>query len=203
MKKAFGVLKILILSIVLKFIYGTNKKDVKGKNNYRRLIKKNKSVIFSVWHGHLLSIVHDLRDMKINALAGTHKDADLISQIATNWGWNMIRGSSKKKGAEAYKSMLRLLNTSTNSLLFITPDGPSGPPKIPKKGIIRLAQKSQAAIIPIRVRYSKSWGFKNWDTFFLAKPFGKISINYGKPIYFEEKQNQKACQDLLIKAMGN
>ena len=47
--------------------------------------------------------------MKINALAGTHKDADLISQIATNWGWNMIRGSSKEKGATAYKSMLRLL----------------------------------------------------------------------------------------------
>tara|TARA_Y100000996_G_scaffold236853_1_gene186122 strand:+ start:537 stop:1151 length:615 start_codon:yes stop_codon:yes gene_type:complete len=201
MKKTFGLLKILTLSIVLKFIYGTNKQKVKGKNNYLRLIKKNKSVIFSVWHGHLLSIVHDLRHMKISALAGTHKDADLISQIATNWGWNMIRGSSKKKGAEAYKSMLRLLNSPTNSLLFITPDGPSGPPRIPKKGIIRLAQKSRTAIIPIRVKYSKSWGFKNWDTFFLAKPFGKISINYGKPIYFEENQNQKTCQDLLIKAM--
>lgn len=203
MKKALVVLKILTFSIVLKFIYGTNRKVVEGKNNYTRLIKKNKSVIFSVWHGHLLSIVHDLRHLKINALAGTHKDADLISQIASNWGWNMIRGSSKEKGAEAYKSMLRLLNTPTNSLLFITPDGPSGPPKIPKKGIIRLAQKSQSAIIPIRVRYSKSWGFKNWDTFFLAKPFGKIFINYGEPIYFEEKQNQKACQDLLMKAMEN
>ena len=49
----------------------------------------------------------------------------------------------------------------------------------------------------------KSWGFKNWDTFFLAKPFGKISIKYGEPIYFEEKQNQKTCQRLLIKAMEN
>jgi hypothetical protein len=141
--------------------------------------------------------------MKINALAGTHKDADLISQIATNWGWNMIRGSSKEKGATAYKSMLQLLRSSTSSLLFITPDGPSGPPKIPKRGVIRLAQKSGTAIIPIHVEYSKSWGFKNWDTFFLAKPFGKISINYGEPIYFEEKQNQKTCQRLLIKAMEN
>ena len=139
MKKGFGVLKILILSIVLKFIYGTNRKTIKRKNNYMKLIKKNESIIFSVWHGLLLSIVHDLRHMKINALAGTHKDADLISQIATKWGWNMIRGSSKEKGANAYKSMLQLLNKSTNSLLFITPDGPSGPPKIPKRGIVRLA----------------------------------------------------------------
>ena len=39
MKKAFVVLKILTLSIVLKFIYGTNRKIVKGKNNYTRLIR--------------------------------------------------------------------------------------------------------------------------------------------------------------------
>jgi len=203
MKKIFQDLKVLALSIALKFIYGTNRRKIIGKDNYMRLIKKNESIIFSVWHGHLLSIVHDLRHTKINALAGTHKDADLISQIATNWGWNMIRGSSKENGAIAYKSMLRLLRSSTSSLLFITPDGPSGPPKVPKKGVIRLAQKSKTAIIPIHVKYSKSWGFKNWDTFFLAKPFGKISINYGEPIYFEEKQNQKKCQHLLIKAMGD
>ena len=201
MRKTFKILKILTISAALKFIYGTNRKTVKGRNNYIKLIKKNKSVIFSVWHGHLLSIVHDLRHMKIHALAGTQKDADLISQVATKWGWNMIRGSSKEKGSNAYKSLLRLLNKPTHSLLFITPDGPSGPPKIPKRGVIRLAQKSKAAIIPIHVQYSKSWGFKNWDIFFLAKPFGKISINYGEPIYFEEKQNQKKCQHLLIKAM--
>ena len=203
MIKTFEVLKVSILSITLKFIYGTNRKSVVGKNNYMELIKKNESIIFSVWHGHLLSIVHDLRNIKINALAGTHKDADLISQIATKWGWKMIRGSSKEKGATAYKSMLRLLRSSTSSLLFITPDGPSGPPKIPKKGVIRLAQKSKTAIIPIHVKYSKSWGFKNWDTFFLAKPFGKISINYGEPIYFKEEQNQKTCRDLLMRAMEN
>ena len=203
MKETLRILKTFTLSLILKLLYGTNIRTVKGRNNYMQLIKKNKSFILAVWHGHLLSIVHDLRRMKINALAGTHKDADLISQIATNWGWNMIRGSSKEKGAEAYKSMLRLLNSPTNSLLFITPDGPSGPPKIPKRGVIRLAQKSQAPIIPIRVEYSKSWEFKNWDTFFLAKPFGKILITYGEPIYFEEKQNQKACQYLLIKAMEN
>ncbi len=201
MKKVFNTLKVLALSIALKFIYGTNKRTVKGRNNYIKLIKKNKSIIFSVWHGHLLSIVHDLRNTKVNALAGTHKDADLISQVATNWGWNMIRGSSKEKGANAYKSMLRLLNNSTNSLLFITPDGPSGPPNIPKRGIIRLAQMKKTAIIPIHVKYSKSWGFKNWDTFFLAKPFGEISINYGEPIYFQEEQNEQTCQSLLIKAM--
>lgn len=202
-RKIFDKLTISTLSIVLKFVYGTNKKTVRGKENYDKLIKENKSIIFSVWHGHLLSIVHDLRNLKINALAGTHKDAELISQIATKWGWNMIRGSSKKNGAIAYKSMLRLLNTPTNTMLFITPDGPSGPPRIPKNGIIGLAQRSKAAIVPVSVQYTKSWGFKNWDTFYVTKPFGTILINYGRPIYFDKSQNLQICKSILIKAMEN
>ena len=202
MKKPISINgKASILSIILKFIYGTNKINVKGKENYMKMIEEKKSVIFSVWHGHLLSIVYDLRSFKINALAGTHRDADLISKVATNWGWNMIRGSSKKNGALAYKTMLQLLNRSTNTMLFITPDGPSGPPRIPKNGIIGLAQRCKVGIVPIKVQYTKSWGFKNWDTFYVAKPFGDISINYGKPIYFERSQNIKTCQTILIKAM--
>ena len=190
--------------MLLKFIYGSNKKHVTGRKNYKSLIDKNRSIIFSVWHSHLLSIVHDLRNMEINALAGTHSDADLISHIATKWGWKMVRGSSKEKGSEAYKSMLRLIKNSYCSLLFITPDGPSGPPKIPKKGIIRLAQNTNAGIIPIRVNYTRSWGFKNWDTFYLAKPFGTISIEYGQVIYLKKSQSYETCSQILIDSMtGN
>ena len=194
-------LKIMVLSVILKFIYGSNKKYVNGRKNYISLIRNNRSIIFSVWHSHLLSIVHDLRNMEINALAGTHSDADLISHIATKWGWKMVRGSSKEKGSEAYKSMLRLIKNSNYSLLFITPDGPSGPPKIPKKGIIRLAQNTNAGIIPIRVNYTRSWGFKNWDTFYLAKPFGTISIEYGQAIYLKKSQSYETCSQILIESM--
>tara|TARA_B100001027_G_scaffold216103_1_gene191555 strand:- start:979 stop:1602 length:624 start_codon:yes stop_codon:yes gene_type:complete len=202
MKKLISTnVKVSMLSIALKFIYGSNNVIIKGKENYIKMIEQNKSIIFSVWHGHLLSIVYDLRNLKINALAGTHKDADLISQIATKWGWHMIRGSSKKNGARAYKKMLQILNQSTNTMLFITPDGPSGPARIPKNGIIGLAQSCNVGIVPIKVHYTKSWGFKNWDTFYIAKPFGNIAIDYGKPIYFKKSQNIEKCKSILIKAM--
>ena len=202
-RSIFERTKVSILSLILKFLYGTNKITVKGEENYLNLIKEGKSIIFSVWHGHLLSIVYDLRNLKINALAGTHDDADLISQIAIKWGWNVIRGSSKEKGSEAYKAMIRILSRSGSNLIFITPDGPSGPPRIPKKGVIKLAQRSQSAIIPINVNYTKNWGFRNWDTFYVAKPFGNIFIDYRKPIYFDEEQNNKTCEEILIKSMEN
>ena len=194
-------IKTILGSILLKFIYGSNRKDVRGRDNYELLIKEGKSVILSVWHGQLLSVVHDLRKENFYAIAGTHEDAEIISRIATKWGWNMMRGSSKEKGDVAYKNMINALKKPGNAV-FITPDGPTGPARVPKPGGIRAAQATNAAIIPISVHSTRRWGFTNWDTFYLEKPFGKICIQYGEPIFFNKEQDFDECSQILIEKMN-
>ena len=194
-------IKTILGSLLLKFIYGSNRKDVIGRENYESLIKEGKSVILSVWHGQLLSVVHDLRKENFHAIAGTHEDAEIISRIATKWGWNMMRGSSKEKGDVAYKNMINTLKQPGNAV-FITPDGPTGPARIPKPGGIRAAQATNAAIIPISVHSTRRWGFTNWDTFYLEKPFGKIFIQYGEPIFFNKEQDFDECSQTLIEKMN-
>ena len=198
----FNIQKIQVsfISIILKVIYRLNKKNVKGRKNYVSNIQAGRPVIIAVWHGHLLSIFHDLRNEKVDAVAGTHKDADLISKVAEKWGWSMIRGSSKEKGSIAYKGMIKSLKIP-GSILFITPDGPTGPRRIPKPGIIRAAQATNAVIIPTSVFSTKNWGFTNWDTFYLEKPFGRIFIEYGNPIEFDKKMHIDDCTSDFISAM--
>ena len=193
-------IKILLSSTILKLVYGLNRKNVRGRENYLYSIEKGTPVIIAVWHGHLLSVLHDLRREHVHAVAGTHKDADLISEIASRWGWNMIRGSSKEKGNIAYKKMIASLKMP-GSILFITPDGPTGPRRIPKPGIIRAAQATNAIIIPTSVHSTKNWKFNNWDTFFLEKPFGKIYIEYGEPITYDKTMDQADCIKNFIKIM--
>ena len=197
----FEPFKSFLLSVLLKIIYGLNKKSVRGRSNYLNEIKKRNSIIISVWHGHLLSVLYDLRNEKIHALAGTHKDADLISRVASRWGWEMIRGSSKEKGDQAYKKMIKVLN-KPGSILFITPDGPAGPRRKPKPGVIRAAQATNALIIPTTAMSTKKWGFKNWDLFYLEKPFGKIFIEYGKPISFNKTDDYNTCVKILTESMN-
>ncbi len=187
-------------SLLLKLIYSSNVRFVNGKSYIKSEIKNENSVILCVWHSHLLNIVYDLRNFSINALAGTHQDAEIISQVATKWGWKMIRGSSKEDGDKAYRQIFRLLKKKGKTL-FITPDGPTGPPRIPKLGIVRAAQRTGANIIPIGVYSTKKWGFTNWDTFYLEKPFGKIFIEYGAPISFSNKYKADFCKQLLIEKM--
>ena len=65
----------------------------------------------------------------------------------------------------------------------------------------RICQENKIYSESINVKYTKSWGFKNWDTFYVTKPFGSILINYGRPIYFDKSQNLQTCKSILIKAM--
>ena len=193
-------LKTFLGSLLLKLFYGLNRRIVKGRKNYLELTKNGESVIIAVWHGHLLSVFYDLRDLNINALAGTHNDAEEISRIASAWGWRMIRGSSKEKGSLAYKAILRVLK-KPGSIFFITPDGPSGPRRIPKPGLIRAAQMTGASIIPVSVHSTRNWQFRNWDIFHLEKPFGKIFINYGEPIKYDKNEKSEECINKFIRAM--
>ena len=192
--------KIHLLSTLLKVIYYLNKKDVRGRENYLKQLANNKSILFSVWHVQLLSVFYDLRKEDVNAVAGTHRDADLISSIAKIWGWRMIRGSSKEKGNIAYRGIVKALNIP-GSMVFITPDGPTGPRRIPKYGIIRAAQTTNSIVIPVSVYSTRNWEFENWDTFYLEKPFGKIFIEYGQPITFSEKDEAEESIDKLKKGM--
>jgi lysophospholipid acyltransferase (LPLAT)-like uncharacterized protein len=189
-----------VISTILKLLYSTNKYHLTGKKNIQKIRSLGSSIIISTWHSNLLSVFYNLRNLDVHALAGTHNDAELISQVALKWGWKMIRGSSKEDGSKAYKGILKTLSKPKN-ILFITPDGPTGPAKKPKPGIIRAAQATQSAIIPTSVFSTRNWGFTNWDTFYLEKPFGEIFINYGDPIFLDRSLTFKKAVYKFEKAM--
>jgi lysophospholipid acyltransferase (LPLAT)-like uncharacterized protein len=52
-----------------------------------------------------------------------------------------------------------------------------------------LSQKSGNPVVPIIVDVKKSWKFKNWHTFYLSRPFTKMKIVIGKPLYFDNSDS--------------
>ena len=197
-------LKLYLISKLGKWfiilLYNTNKWNIEGEEQYKKLIEQGQSVIISIWHGSVLTFVKQLAYKKYYAVAGTHFDAEIIARICVNMGWNVIRGSSSDKGREAYEAIIEALN-QPGSLVAMTPDGPKGPAKIPKAGIVKAAQRTGAVIIPAAAHSTGSWGFTNWDTFYVAKPFGRIEVIYGDPISFSKGDQFVDCLAKVKEAM--
>ena len=179
--------------LLLRFFYNTNKWNIEGEHHYKDVLRSGKPVIIASWHNTLLTAFMGLAKNNYHGLAGNHHpDAEIISRIGTKLGWNIIRGSSTDGGKKAYNEILEILKSHT-TVFAITPDGPQGPAKIPKPGAIRAAQKTGAVIVPVAGQSNRRWSFKNWDTFYLSKPFGKTTLLFGPPLVFTIEDPFEEC----------
>lgn len=196
MTKFLSNLKFSLLTLLIKFLYGTCRWRVSGFNNVESLLNKKSSFIIAYWHSNLLIPYYRLAKHHFHILAGFHKDAELGVLIGEKLGWKFLRGSSSQNGSEVLQQIVELLS-KPNNVLAITPDGPKGPAKIPKPGTVRAAQKTGVPIIPAAGRSRRSWGFTNWDTFHVAKPFTRIELKFGEPLYFSINNDFNTCINTL------
>ena len=146
--------------------------------------------IFCCWHNRLFLGPHLLpRNRVINALQSSHSDGMITSLAFKYLGMNVILGSSKKGGIQAFRKMVRRLQLGES--IAITPDGPKGPKEKVKEGVIKLAQMTDTPIIPLVWATKKFKIINSWDNFVLPYPFSKGIYSFGKPIHIEKEINIK------------
>ena len=201
MVSLFTNLKISIYAILFRLLYSSCRWSITGIEHIEQIRSNNKSAILAYWHGNMLIPYYKLAKYKFHILAGFHRDAELGVLIGKRLGWKFLRGSSSKKGSEVFQEIVDYLKI-TGNVFVITPDGPKGPAKIPKPGAVRAAQKTGVPIIPIAGYSKKSWSFTNWDTFHVTKPFTKIELKIGKPLYFSEEDSFEICNKKLMDTLN-
>lgn len=139
--------------------------------------------IGALWHNRLLIFPIVLRRFFPNrrgaALISASRDGDLLSDAIHRFDYDVVRGSSSKLGATALLQLGEVLTKHGD--VVITPDGPRGPVYKLGPGIIFLAQKTGAAVLPINLEYSSCWRVKSWDRFIIPKPFSKARVFIGRP----------------------
>jgi lysophospholipid acyltransferase (LPLAT)-like uncharacterized protein len=103
-------------------------------------------------------------------------------------------------GKEALLQVIELLNQGFSTV--ITPDGPAGPAKNMKNGVMIMAQRSGVPILPVRSEARVAWVWSwTWDRKRIPLPFSRIRIYYGKPIHVTA-ENADEMEKELIEAMG-
>jgi len=139
--------------------------------------------IAALWHNRLLLISFVLKkffpERPGAGLISASRDGDLIADATKRFGFDVVRGSSSRMGAAALLELSNVLSSGRDVL--ITPDGPRGPAYQLGPGIIFLAQKTGAPIVPVNMEYSSCWRVKSWDRFIIPRPFSKVRVIIGQP----------------------
>lgn len=110
-------------------------------------IESTPHYVLSFWHAHLLLMLHCRFRKPIAVMTSRSKDGDVIARIFNFYGVRCARGSSSRGAREAVRELVRAGREGYN--LVFTPDGPVGPPRVAKLGVVMAAKVTGYPIVPI------------------------------------------------------
>jgi lysophospholipid acyltransferase (LPLAT)-like uncharacterized protein len=140
-----------------------------------------RNIIFAFWHGRQFLLFHTHRDLGAVIPASESKDGEIQAGILTRFGFEVVRGSSKRKGAQALLGLVDGLRRGRHIALAV--DGPRGPLYEVKQGVTYLAGKLGKPIVPVITSAKRFWLLdRTWDKYLLPVPFTRAIVMYGEPI---------------------
>jgi len=140
--------------------------------------------IYCGWHGKSLIPANYFEGKGVWALFSLSNDGELQSRIFRLFGFRVIRGSTGRGGARAAIEAIRVLRSGDS--MAITPDGPRGPAFVVQRGVLLMAQKSGAALIPVGSAAQPCAHARSWDKYMVPLPFAKAVLALGPPISVPE-----------------
>lgn len=175
----------LIIGYV-KILHKTCTVEITGAKKIQHYIDQQQPMLPCYWHQQMTFSIDFLRGLcqqgvKASVLVSPSKDGDIGEAVLRNLGVNVLRGSAHRSGAVALREIYLAISKEKSSVGAAV-DGPLGPAREAKPGVITLAQLSGAPLVPIVNACTRKIHLNSWDNFFLPLPFSKVHIIIGEPI---------------------
>lgn len=136
-----------------------------------------------LWHETLLPLLWHHRDAHAVIVVSQARDGQYLSDFAGSIGYRLVRGSSSRGAVGALLAAARELRAG--AIVALTPDGPRGPRRDLKPGVLAAAQRAGVPVLPIFAAVDRAWRLDSWDRFCVPKPFARVRVAYGTPFRIE------------------
>jgi len=158
--------------------------------------------LYCIWHDSILGPIFGGRCVNMAALVSRHGDGSYVADALECVGIVPIRGSSSRGGAAAVRE---LLDAAREMDISIATDGPRGPRRTVKDGIVYLASQTGRPIVPTAFSARRSWRVRGrWTDLLVPKPFTRIWLLGGEPIVVPpglSRDELSVCREQVQQAM--
>ena len=152
-------------------------------------------ILLCGWHQQFFSAIRHFREYRAyrpGIMISQSKDGEIIAGVARKSGWRPVRGSSSTGGRAAMLAVIRQIMETRLAGHIV--DGPRGPAGVVKPGLIRMAQVTHSAIVPMFISADRAWYFNSWDRFMLPKPLARVTLRFGDMIQLERTRGDDAFE---------
>jgi len=154
------------------------------EERWRTLYAARRPHVFLLWHEALLPLLWQHRRQSITIVVSEARDGQYLAEFAAALGYRAVRGSSTRGAARALLGAVRELRSGY--AVAFTPDGPRGPRREMKPGVVAAAQRGGGVVVPLHAEADRAWRLDSWDRFMIPKPGARVRIRYGRPFEVAE-----------------
>jgi lysophospholipid acyltransferase (LPLAT)-like uncharacterized protein len=138
-------------------------------------------VIYAFWHGRYYLMMPNYRDWGIVVLLELSWAGEVQSRAVERLGFLTVRGSTKRNAARVLSNMKRVVEDGHPPAFAL--DGPRGPERRSKPGVLLLAKKLGYPIVPVATSARRAFVTPGtWDRYLIALPFTRCFVGRGAPI---------------------
>lgn len=166
--------------LYIRLLRRTMRIEYRGGEVLARARAESGAYILAFWHARFVMMPYVYPDARIVVLISRHRDAQRLGRILRRFGLGTVDGSSTRGGASALRGLLRKVREGHD--VGITPDGPKGPRRRAKPGVVSVAKLSGLPVIPVAFSAAPAVRLRSWDRTLLPRPFGRGVFLYGDPI---------------------
>ncbi len=176
----------LLVGWLMKLLVMTLRLEVRDECGIGAAQEPLPPVIYILWHNRFFTVpaawnrLCGARRQSVT-LTSASRDGDMVARAMAVFGLGAIRGSSSRRGVAALVGLKRALRDGFD--ICLTPDGPRGPRYQLQSGVIKLAETSGAAVVPVHVQFSAAWRIKTWDRFVIPMPLSRVRVTFGAAIH--------------------
>lgn len=172
------------------------------------LLPGHPAVVAAFWHGNVLVASYLYRDRGFSVAVSRSRDGDRIAALLRTLGYRQPpRGSSTRGGAAALHELVKLVQAGTT--VSIQPDGPQGPARVCKIGVVTLARLTARPVTPVAFSAGPALRFRSWDRTLLPLPFAKVHCRYGEALHVppeagdDEEERYRRELDARLNALSD
>lgn len=133
------------------------------------------------WHRDALIAAALFRDRGFSVPVSQSRDGDRIACLLLRLGYTSPpRGSSSRSATALVRRMTRLLEAGVT--ISVPTDGPRGPARRSKPGVVAVARLSGVPITPLSFSARPCLRFGSWDGMRLPLPFAEVRCRFGAPL---------------------
>jgi lysophospholipid acyltransferase (LPLAT)-like uncharacterized protein len=178
----------------IRLLGATMKLEYRHREVLERVRREHGHYILAFWHSRFVLMPFAYPGERLVVLSSRHRDSRMLAGILQRFGLTSAWGSSTEGGSRGLREVLRRVRAGYD--VGFTPDGPRGPRRRAKPGVVATARLGGLPIVPVTFSARGARRLRSWDRTLVPRPFARGLFLYGEPITVSRDADEERQEEI-------